>query len=109
MTAWPALIVIARAVAESIPPDRRTTAVSAITEGMRADAKGLASRSLGDEGPIRPVRAACSQCYALRITVEQGELEEVLIAADAGHDELVSGGQGAVAIDIREGEAPVRK
>src|SRR5256885_3455135 len=28
MTLWPSLIVIARAVAESIPPDKRTTEVS---------------------------------------------------------------------------------
>jgi hypothetical protein len=30
MTLWPSLIVMARAVAESIPPDKRTTEVSTI-------------------------------------------------------------------------------
>src|SRR5947209_13067192 len=44
MTRWPSLIVIARAVAESIPPDRRTTAVSTIVLGIDAERKGLASR-----------------------------------------------------------------
>src|SRR5438128_10955964 len=44
MTRWPSLIVIARAVAESIPPDRRTTAVSTIVLDMDAEPKGLASR-----------------------------------------------------------------
>src|SRR3989442_4473383 len=44
MTRWPSLIVSARAVAESIPPDRRTTAVSTIVLGMHAEGKGVASR-----------------------------------------------------------------
>src|SRR5207247_10486894 len=44
MTRWPSLIVSARAVAESIPPDKRTTAVSTIGLGMVAEPKGLASR-----------------------------------------------------------------
>src|SRR2546425_303803 len=44
MTRWPSMIVIARAVAESIPPDRRTTAVSTIVLDMDAEPKGLASR-----------------------------------------------------------------
>src|SRR2546427_3908642 len=44
MTRWPSLIVSARAVAESIPPDKRTTAVSTIGLGMDAEPKGVASR-----------------------------------------------------------------
>src|SRR5439155_1366113 len=46
MTRWPSLIVIARAVAESIPPDKSTTAVSTIGIGMDTGPKGLASGKL---------------------------------------------------------------
>src|SRR5437867_11576316 len=46
MTRWPSLIVIARAVAESIPPDKSTTAVSTIGIGMEAEPNGLASGKL---------------------------------------------------------------
>src|SRR5712692_3782565 len=56
MMLWPSLIVIARAVAESIPPDRRTTAVSAIGPDKEADAKGLASRGPRGRAFQSPVR-----------------------------------------------------
>src|SRR6059036_2011014 len=56
MTRWPSLIVIARAVAESIPPDKSTTAVSTIGIGMDTGPKGLASGKLTGRAFRSPAR-----------------------------------------------------
>src|SRR5207249_5144248 len=56
MTRWPSLIVIARAVAESIPPDKSTTAVSTIGIGMDTEPKGLASGKLTGRAFRSPAR-----------------------------------------------------
>src|SRR6266705_5062403 len=95
MTRCPSLTVIARAVAESIPPDTRTTAISTIVSDIGADAKGLANDG--------------SQVDSPGDLVKDEDVELVPVAADAGHREKVPPRKGSISVRVAECEGPVRE